>query len=84
MMASPDKPMLAALQKRAWPDAARLAVCRSRINRNLAARERQIGELLAHDRFDDARTAMTTFDMRYGGLGAPQSAEWQQALDAHR
>lgn len=75
---------LAALEKPVPPVPAALAACRHRIDRNLAALERQIGALVASGRFDDARTLLTRIDVHFGGLAAPQSVKWQQALDARR
>lgn len=75
---------LAALEKPARPDTAVLAGCRRRLDRSLAAMKRQVSDLLTQGRFDDARTALTRIDMRFGGLAAPQSTQWQQLLDAKR
>ena len=75
---------LVALGKPARPDSAALAACRRRIDRELAALEQRIGDLLGNGRFDAARTVLTRIDVRFGGLAAPQSVKWQQVLDAPR
>ena len=85
-LAGPDalERALAALETPARPDSAALAGCRRRVERKLAVLERRISDLLAHGRFDDARSVLAKIDMRFGGLAAPQSVKWQRVLDAPR
>ncbi len=75
---------LAALGQPTRPDSVALAGCRRRVDRNLAALQRQVDDLLANGRFKDARITLTKADMRFGGLAAPQSVKWQQVLNAQR
>jgi predicted esterase len=75
---------LTALEKPVPPFSAAHAGCRSDIDRRLAAKERQIGDLVAKGRFDHARTLLNEVDVRFGGLAAPPSVSWQKSLDAHR
>jgi pimeloyl-ACP methyl ester carboxylesterase len=73
---------LTVLDKPLPPFSAAHAGCRRDLDRSLAAKERQIGDLVATARFDDAQALLNKVDMRFGGLAAAPTIKWQKALDA--
>lgn len=75
---------LTTLDEPVAPFSAAHAGCRRDIDRRLAAKERQVGDLIAKRQFDDAQTLLNEVDERFGGLAAPASINWQRTLDAHR
>ena len=75
---------LTALEKPVPPFPAAHVGCHREIDRSLATKEQQIGDLVAKGRFDDAQTLLNKVDVRFGGLAAPPSVSWQKTLEAHR
>jgi len=73
---------LDALLKPTQPNPDKLAACRARIDKELTAQLRQVEDLLASGRRDDARTLLEKTDAHYGGLAAPRSIELIQKIDA--
>lgn len=71
---------LGALEKHVPIDSERRAQCRTRIDQELAAGEKQLGELVASHQDDAARALLTRIDSRFGGLAAPQSVQWMDTL----
>ncbi len=70
-----------ALRRPAAPDPARIAACRDRHERALAAALDRIRALLAAGHTTHAATQLRQIDARYGGLAAPSSVELARALD---
>jgi dienelactone hydrolase len=63
------------LDKHAEPNLARLAKCRTHINRELGKEIDQANDLLAAGNVDGARRLLDKIDTRYGGLAAPRSVD---------
>lgn len=63
-------------------DAARLALCRSRIEQQLAAQLQRAWQLVGEGALQPARAALESIDSRYGGLAAAESIRLAQRLDA--
>lgn len=66
---------LDALAKPARPDPKRLAACRARMEKDLAAKLAQAEALIAGGKRDEARKRLIEIDRRFGGLAAPRSIE---------
>jgi len=75
---------LDALGRHQATDPARLADCRARIDRELAAQLDQVAGLAAGSKPDDAWGPLARLDARYGGLAAPRSVELAERLSARR
>ena len=76
--------VLDALLKPVQADPAKLAACRARTDRELTAQLKQVEDLLADGKHDDARTMLEKIDAHYGGLAAPRSTELAEKIDAKR
>ena len=57
------------------PDPAKLTACRSAIDRELAAKLRQVESLIANGRRAEAEKLLNKVDGRFGGLAAPRSVD---------
>ena len=75
---------LDALLEPAKPDPDKLAACRSHIEKELTAQLKQVDDLLANGKRDDARTVLNKLDAHYGGLAAPRSTELEKTLETQR
>ena len=71
---------LDALEKHVPVDSEKRAQCRMHIDQELAAAEKQLGELMASHHDDAARALLSRIDARFGGLAARQSVQWMDAL----
>jgi hypothetical protein len=65
-------------------DPDKLVACRARIENELTTALKQVGDLLADGKRDDARTLLDKIDAHYGGLAAPRSTELAKTIDAQR
>jgi pimeloyl-ACP methyl ester carboxylesterase len=65
-------------------DPDKLAACRARIDNELVAQLKQVKDLLAAGKRDDARTLLDNIDAHYGGLAAPRSTGLAKTIDAQR
>ncbi len=61
-------------------DTPRLAACRTRLDRKLAARLRMVRQLADQRRSSEANTLLQSIDAHYGGLAAPQSVSLARRL----
>jgi hypothetical protein len=73
-----------ALDQRPSVDQGKLAACRARIAKELAADLLRIAELLDRDKPHDAWRSLTKADIRYGGLAAPEIDQLEQRIGARR
>ncbi|MFZ0872024.1 MAG: hypothetical protein WAM90_15035, partial [Rhodanobacter sp.] len=65
-------------------DPDKLVACRARIENELTTSLKQVKDLLADGKRDDARTLLDKIDAHYGGLAAPRSTELAKTIDAQR
>ena len=72
---------LDALDKHSAPDADQLAACRARIEQELSTQLRQVEDLLANNKPDQAKALLYRIDLRYGGLAAPRSVELARKIE---
>jgi hypothetical protein len=75
---------LTTLDKGAPVPADRLAACRARVARELAAKLQHVNELLDNDKPHEAWMALVKIDARYGGLALPQSIDIEQRIGSRR
>lgn len=66
------------------PDSDRLAACRAHIDNDVTAQLKQVEDLLASGKRDDALTLLVKVDAHYGGLAAPRSTELAKIIDEQR
>jgi predicted esterase len=72
---------LDSLVKHTRPDAKKLASCRARIDEILASQLRQVADLLASGKREEARRLLHDIDAHYGGLAAPHSIELHRKIE---
>jgi hypothetical protein len=75
---------LTALDQRPSVDPGKLSACRARIAKDLAADSQRIADLLDRDKPHDAWRSLTKFDIRYGGLAAPETIQLEQRIGSRR
>ena len=75
---------LTSLDQRPSVDTGKLSVCRERIAKDLARDSQRIAELLDRDKPHDAWRALTKFDIRFGGLAAPETIQFEQRIGSRR
>ena len=75
---------IAALDQRPSVDQGKLAACRARIAKELAADLQRIAELLDRDKPHDAWRSLTKADIRYGGLAAAEIDQFEQRIGSRR
>ena len=75
---------LTTLDKGPKISAERLAACRTRVAKELAAKLRHVNELLEQDKPHEAWLALVKIDSRYGGLALPQSLDIAQRIGSRR
>jgi hypothetical protein len=71
---------LTALDQHRQANAAKLAACRARIDRELNDKLGQLDALAAAGKRDEARKLLIKVDQRFGGMAAPRSIELSEAL----
>lgn len=59
----------------------KLDACRARIETQLAAQLHEVEDLIANNKTDKARAALSKLDAQYGGLAAPHSVELAEKID---
>jgi len=62
-------------------EADKLGGCRAHIETQLAAQLREVEDLIANNKSEQARAALSKIDARYGGLAAPRSIELAEKID---
>jgi dienelactone hydrolase len=75
---------LTALDQHSSVDPGKLSACRARVARELAADSQRIADLLDRDKPHDAWRSLTKFDIRYGGLAAPEIVQLEQRIGSRR
>ncbi|RAO76558.1 hypothetical protein [Dyella jiangningensis] len=73
---------LESLERHAPDDAASLATCRARIDKDLNEQLDAVEASLARDERDRARSRLQDIDLRFGGMAAPRIVELASRLDA--
>lgn len=80
----PVRRALAALDRRATTDAAKLSGCKARIAKEMATDLKRVEELLDHDKPHDAWRSLGKIDVRYGGLASPEIVALEQRIGSRR
>ena len=75
---------LKSLQKRASPDAGKLAACRAGIRQSVSAQLDQAEKLTGQGKADAARKLLEQIDEHYGGLAAPRTVMLMQRVTPDR
>lgn len=75
---------LAALDQHTPVDQEKLAACRARIAKEMAADLQHVAQLIDRDKPHDAWRSLTKLDTRYGGLAAAQTLQLEQRIGSRR
>jgi hypothetical protein len=75
---------LSALDQRPPVDPEKLAACRAHVAKELAADLQSVADLIERDKPHDAWRSLTKLDIRYGGLAATESIQFEQRIGSRR
>jgi hypothetical protein len=75
---------LSALDQRPPVDPEKLSACRAHVAKELAADLQSVADLIERDKPHDAWRSLTKLDIRYGGLAATESIQFEQRIGSRR